>query len=370
MVSGPPDERAERLTRQLADKGLDALVVGDLVRPGDSSAVAIADLTWLTGFRGTSGLAAVGPRHRIFVTDFRYIERAEAELPDSFETVRAERQLSTALAPHLFGRVGVDPTATSVREWRRLQESLTADAELVEVEGLVESLRRVKDRVEIEAIAAASELTDVVYAEIEADGLRGRSERDVGLWIERRMRELGASAVAFPPIVASGPNGAQPHVEPGERVIESGDLVVVDIGATLGGYCSDGTRTYAIGESGAEEREVYEVVLAAQLAALDAIRAGESGRRIDTVARDLIVAAGYGERFGHGLGHGVGIAVHEAPRLSQRSDDELIAGDVVSVEPGIYLPGRFGVRIEDLVVVTEDGLRNLSSRPKELLALG
>ncbi|HKJ36794.1 MAG TPA: aminopeptidase P family protein [Solirubrobacterales bacterium] len=364
------EERAERLGARIAERGIDALIVGDLVHPGDSGRDAIADVSWLSGFTGSSGLALVDAGGACtFITDFRYAERAGAELPDGFELVIADRNLVETLADRLEGRVGFDPQATSVRELRRLRDGAPDGVELLEDEGAVGGLRRVKDAAEIEAIAAASELTDAVYAELEEAGLGGRSERDIGLWIERRMRELGASGPAFPPIVAAGPNGSLPHAEPGDRVIAAGDLVVVDIGAILDGYCSDCTRTYACGEVGDEEREVYGLVLAAQLAALDGLRAGASGRAVDALARDHIAAGGHGERFGHGLGHGVGIAVHEPPRLSKRSEDQLLAGDVVTVEPGVYVPGRFGIRIEDLAVVTDDGHRNLSSRPKQLLEL-
>jgi Xaa-Pro aminopeptidase len=369
-VPAVPDSRAERLAERVGEADLDSLIVGDLVRPGDSGRDAIADLSWLTGFEGTSGLALVGQDVRLFVTDFRYLERATRGLPAGFELLQAERQLVRALAPRLRGRVGFDPVATSVRERRRLGELAPDGVELIESEGLVGNLRRVKDAAEVGAIAAACELTDAVLAELEADGLAGRGEREVALWIERRLRELGASAPSFPPIVAAGANGSLPHAEPTENEIAPGELVVVDAGAILDGYCSDGTRTYASGPVGEEERRVHELVLGAQEAALAAISPGASGPDVDAIARNEIVEAGYGEQFGHGLGHGVGIAVHEPPRLSQRSEDVLLVGDVVTVEPGIYLPGRFGVRIEDLVVVEDEGIRNLSTRPKALLDVG
>jgi Xaa-Pro aminopeptidase len=230
---------------------------------------------------------------------------------------------------------------------------------------MVEKLRRVKDDGELDAITAAAELADDVWRWSLEKGLSGRAELQVAGAAEARIRELGAEP-SFPAIVAAGPNGALPHAEPGEREIAEGDLVVFDMGAKLDGYCSDGTRTFAAGEPGEEAREVYEVVLGAQAAALEAVRAGAEGGAVDEVARGLIEEAGHGERFGHGLGHGVGLEVHEAPRLSERSDDVLEAGEVVTVEPGVYLPGRLGVRIEDLVVVTEDGHRNLSGLDKAL----
>lgn len=369
-MAAVPAGRAERLESVLAERALEAILVGDLVHPGDSGRDAMADLSWLTGFSGTSGLALVGGSRRLFVTDFRYVERAARELPDGFELLRAEQRMVDTIAPALSGRVGFDEAKTSVKVHAELSERLAAGAELVPSGGLVERLRRVKDEAEIAAIAAAAALTDEVYAWLLERGLTGSSEREVALEIEARMRELGAEGPAFPSIVAGGANGALPHAVPGERRIGAGELVTVDIGAILDGYCSDCTRTYATSDPGDEQRRVYELVREAQQAGLDAVRAGANGKAVDAVARELIVAGGHGERFGHGLGHGVGIEVHEAPRLSPRSEDTLLAGDVVTVEPGIYVEGRFGVRIEDLVAVTDDGCRVLSGRPKELTICG
>jgi len=368
-VPAAPSDRAERLAAAVADAGLDALLVGDLVHPGDSNRDAMADICWLTGFTGSSGMALVGPEHRDFVTDFRYADRVRDELPDGFELIQAKRQLVEALSEHLTGRIGFDPRTTSVRELSRIEEALGEGAELVESEALLEPLRRSKDEAEIAAIAASAALTDAVLEELEGFGLAGRSERDVAVWIETRMRELGAEAPSFSPIVASGPNGARPHAEPGEREIQGGELVTIDLGAILDGYCSDCTRTYATGEIDGEALDAYMLVKRAQEAGLDAVRAGANGKAVDAVAREIIDEGGHGDHFGHGLGHGVGIAVHEAPRLSPRSEDDLLVGDVVSVEPGVYVPGDYGIRIEDLVVVTEDGCRNLCSRPKDLLIL-
>jgi Xaa-Pro aminopeptidase len=363
-------ERAERLATAVADEGLDQLLVGDLVRPGDSERAGMANVQYLTGFTGTSALLVVGEDSPIFITDFRYVERAERQVPAEFERVRAERQLLPSVAERLRGRVGFDDAVTSVRSLRKLEELAPDGVELVPTSGLVERLRRSKDADEVRAIVGASGLTNEVYEWTIGRGLVGRTERQVALAAEQKMRELGAEDPSFPAIVAAGPNSSLPHAEASDREIEQDELVVMDMGAVVDGYCSDCTRTVATGKLGGEPREVYELVLEAQEAALGAVHAGAPAPEVDSAARDRIAAAGHGDEFGHGVGHGVGIEIHEAPRLAQRSEDELVQGDVVTIEPGIYLPGRFGVRIEDLVHVTANGHRNLSGYPKELLVVG
>jgi Xaa-Pro aminopeptidase len=360
-----PTERADRLADLVAERELDALIVGDLVRPGDSGPDAAANIRWLTGFTGTSALALVGPEVRGFVTDFRYVERSQREVGDAFERHIAVQRLIPELASHLSGRVGFDDAATSVANLGKLESSIGPGTELVAAGGLVERLRRNKDDAELAAIAEAAKLADAAYEWAIERGFAGRTEIEVARATEARIRELGAEP-SFTAIVAAGENGALPHAEPSEREIARGELLVFDMGAKVDGYCSDCTRTFAVGEPDPEAAEVYELVRRAQAAGLEAIRAGVSGIDADSAAREVISAGGHGDEFGHGLGHGVGIEVHEAPRLGQRSKDELQAGDVVTVEPGVYLPGRFGVRIEDLVFVTAEGHRNLSSLPKEL----
>jgi len=366
-VSGE-GSRPGRLADLVGERGLDQLIVGDLVRPGDSGPDASANARWLTGFTGTSGIAVVGPRARVFITDFRYAERAERQVEASFERVIAESRLLPVLAARIEGRVGYDDTATSVANLAKLEAAVAqagAKAELIAAGGLVERLRRSKDAGEQRAIAEAARVADDAYEAVLAGGLVGRSESELARSAAARLRELGAEP-SFPIIVAAGPNGALPHAEPTEREIEPGELVVWDMGARLDGYCSDCTRTFAAGEPGEPAREVYELVRRAQAAGLEAVGPGVGGQEADEAARAIIRAAGYGDEFGHGLGHGVGIEIHEAPRLGQRSDDVLVEGDVVSVEPGVYLAGRFGVRIEDLVVITAEGHHNLSSLPKDL----
>jgi Xaa-Pro aminopeptidase len=348
--------RGERLEAALAERELDRMLVTDLI-----------NVRYLTGFTGTNGACVCGPGVRLFLTDFRYTERAAAEV-EGWESLTVEGDWLGAIAERLEGRVGFEDDQMAVRTLAKLREKLAEGVEPVPAGGIVEALRRVKDEAELRAIEEASKLADEVWLWSIERGLAGRSERDVARAAEARIRELGGDP-SFPAIVAAGPNGALPHAEPGEREIGEGELVVFDMGAQLDGYCSDGTRTFATGEPGEEARAVYATVLEAQLAALAAVRPGVTGEEVDAVARRLIDAAGHARHFGHGLGHGVGLEVHEGPRLSPKSDDVLAAGEVVTVEPGIYLPGRLGVRIEDFVVISEDGNRNLSTLPKELQIL-
>ncbi len=345
--------RGDRLATLVAERELDCFLVTDLVNVG-----------YLTGFGGTNGACICGAEQRVFLTDFRYTERAEAEV-DGWDVVTVKDDWLGGIAERLSGKTGFEDHHMAVRSLKRLEEKLPEGIALEGAGGTVEELRRVKDDAEQAAIAAAAELADEIWRWSLERGLAGRTELDVARAAEARMRELGAEP-SFPTIVAAGANGALPHAEPGKREIGRGELVVFDMGAKLDGYCSDGTRTFATGEPGEAARAVYEIVREAQEAALAAVRTGAKAEDVDGVARELIAAAGHGERFGHGLGHGVGLEVHEEPRVSQRSEDLLAAGEVVTIEPGIYLPGELGVRIEDLVVVTADGYRNLSSLPKAL----
>jgi Xaa-Pro aminopeptidase len=349
--------RADRVAGRLAERELDVLLVTDLV-----------NVRYLTGFSGTNGLAIVGPEERRFLTDFRYVERAKAEV-DGFDLQRAPQELRTALAdgwPPGELRVGFEDQHVSVRHHGELRETLPDRIELVAAGGLVEAERARKEPAEVAAIRAAAELADGIYAWVAEQGVVGRTEREVALALEQEMRVRGAEGPSFPSIVAAAENGALPHAVPRDVPIPPATLVTLDIGARLDGYCSDCTRTWATGELDDDLAELYETVLVAQETALAAVRPGPEGRELDAVARDLITAAGHGDHFGHGLGHGVGLDVHEAPRLARTATGRLEAGNVVTVEPGIYVPGRGGARIEDLVVVTEDGHDVLSGTSKAL----
>jgi Xaa-Pro aminopeptidase len=357
--------RAARLARELRALEIDRLLVGGPV-----------NLRYLTGYTGTNGLAVIssGEAPHRFFTDFRYATQSAEQVSGEFQREIAPADLLEAATRALGAggkqgerRLGFDDAALTVKQHARLRESLAEGWELVACGGIVERLREVKDEQEIEAIRAAAALADEALTGVLEEGLVGRTERDVAIELELRMRRLGAQAVSFPSIVASGEHGALPHAEPRDVKIERGVLVTIDWGSYLGGYCSDCTRTYATGSLSEEAQATYELVLSAQEAALAAVRVGVSGREVDGVARAIIQGAGHADRFGHGVGHGVGMEIHETPRLSRiASEEPLRAGNVVTVEPGVYIPGRLGVRIEDLAVVRDDGAERLTSLPKEL----
>ena len=356
--------RVERAAELTAARDLDLLLVSQS-----------HNLRYLTGFTGSNALALIGTDVRRFLTDFRYVEQAGSQVEgfdlrsaahdDLFANLPAA--LDPSERPH---RIGFEDAHVSVRQHERLQGLIPDTAELVPASGLIEELRAVKDEEEVERIRAATELADEVLGAIAERGLRGRTERAIATDIEHELRLRGADGPSFPPIVAGGSQGALPHAEPRDVPVEDRALVVIDLGAQLDGYCSDCTRTLATAEIDGAARDAYEAVLAAQVAGLAAIRPGPAGRDVDAAARKVLTEAGFGERFGHGLGHGVGLEVHEDPRLSRRGEEPLRAGHVVTVEPGVYLPGEYGIRIEDLVVVREEGAEILTSFPKELTVVG
>jgi Xaa-Pro aminopeptidase len=354
--------RRDRLTAALAERDLAGFLV---TKP--------SNVRYLTGYTGSNGAVCLGTAAR-FLTDFRYATSV-ADLEPDWQVEIVEQSLIadvTARMAELFGaqRIGFEAAALSYADWRVLDEAArAAGAEIVPCDHLVEDLRAVKDAEEAELIRRGGHLCDAIYAWLAEDGLAGREEREVAWAIEQKARELGAEGASFPPIVASGPNGALPHAVPGTREIERSTLVVLDLGTLVGGYCSDCTRTFATGPSDAQMMDVYETVLAAQEAALALVRPGQDCREVHETARRVIGEAGYGEYFNHGTGHGVGIEMHEEPRFRNGFGGELQAGNVVTVEPGVYLPGRFGVRIEDLVLVTEDGHEVLTQFPKSLLSV-
>ncbi len=321
------------------------------------------NVLYLTGLESSNAAVLVEPDAVRIFTDFRYLEKARATGLDVVET---PRDVFAGLRERLRGRVEFEAEALTYAQWAALDE---AGIELVPRHELVEGVRAVKEDAELEAISRAAAITNECFERLAEQPFVGRTEKELAWWLESLMRELGADGMAFEPIVAAGPGGAQPHATTGDRVIEAGTTVVVDAAARLGDYNSDCTRTFATGELPDELARSYELCLRAQLAGLEAVEAGAGARQVDAVARDVIAAEGLGDLFGHGLGHGLGLEVHEQPRLRPESDDVLAVGNVCTVEPGIYHPGLGGIRIEDLVVVEESGPQVLTTFTKELVTV-
>ena len=323
---------------------------------------APANVRYLTGFESTNAAVLVEPDKVRLFTDFRYAEAAGRV--EGIELAVTRRNLFADLAERLSGPLGFEADAVTYAAYETLA---SRGVELVPRRGLVEKLRAVKDEGELELIRRAAAITSEAFARLAEETFVGRTEHDLAWRLGELFHELGAEGVAFPTIVAGGENGATPHAHTGGSEIPPGTTVVVDAACSVGGYMSDCTRTFATGPLPERLQNAYDVCLEAQLAGLTATRAGATGRGADTAARQVIEAAGFGEEFGHGLGHGVGLLVHESPRLSQESEDELVAGNVVTVEPGIYLPGLGGIRIEDLVVVSDGEPDILTTFTKELV---
>jgi Xaa-Pro aminopeptidase len=326
----------------------------------------LVNVRYLTGFDSSNAALFVEPDRARLFTDFRYFDAAQGI--EGVETVMTKRSLMAWLGETLDGRVGFE---ANVLPWSFAEDLRTAGLDLVPRQGLVEQLRAVKDDGELDLFRQACAITDRMFERLVTEvRFVGRRERDVAWDIQRLFYEEGAEALSFESIVGSGATGSHPHARAGDKVIETGELVVIDTGCVVdGGYMSDYTRTLATGELDGELREAYDTVLAAQLAALDTIRAGVTGIDADAAARDVIDASDFNGTFGHGLGHGLGLDVHEAPRLSTESPDTLVPGNVVTVEPGIYVSNRFGVRIEDDVIVTADGIDNPVQFTKELVTV-
>jgi Xaa-Pro aminopeptidase len=322
------------------------------------------NVLYLVGFKSSNAALLVAPDDVRLFTDFRYAEAARAV--DGVRVEETKRSLLKNLAELLSGPIGFEADFVSYSGY----ETLRAGAiEPVPRRGLVERLRAVKDEGELAALKEACEITDRVYERLTDERFVGRTERDLAWTIEQLFHEEGAESVAFETLVASGPNSARPHARAGDREIGRGETVIVDTGCTVRGYASDYTRTFATGPLDEDVADAYAVVLAAQEAGLEAVRAGVTGFDADAAARLVVEGSNFAGRFGHGLGHGLGLQVHEAPRLSTESTDTLAPGNVVTVEPGIYLEGRAGIRIEDDVVVTADGLANYTGFRKDLIVV-
>ncbi len=353
-------ERLARLRAEIAKReDIDSLLVTNR-----------ENVRYLSGFSGSNGTLFVSGQRAVLLTDFRYTAQAADQAPD-YDVIDGGSEPRKALVAAMEGaeRIGFDDADMRVKAHAALREAMPDGRQLVAAAGVVEALRAVKDAAELAAIGRAAALGDAIYASLAEEGLVGRTELQLAWRIAELAREAGASGLSFDPIVACGPHGALPHAEPRDVVVEPGQLVVLDLGVVLDGYCSDCTRTFATGELPQHQQDVYALVLEAQQAALSAVLVGAECAAVDALAREVIASAGYGEDFGHSLGHGVGVEVHELPTLSARSQETLVAGNVVTVEPGVYVSGEFGVRIEDLVVVSDTGPEVLTPFTKELLTV-
>ena len=354
--------RLDALRAAVADAGCGAVLVTHL-----------PNIRYLTGFTGSAGLLLVDAEGALFVTDGRYRDQAADQLASAGaaadvvvpDTVAGQRAaVAERVAAAGVARLGLEAEHVSWAEHRRYAGAWFPEVELVATEDLVEGLRLVKDEAELARIAAACAIADAALAQVRHRLLDEPSEAELALELDTAMRRLGAADVSFETIVASGPNGARPHARPGPRRIVAGDLVVMDFGALVDGYHSDMTRTLVVGEPTATQQRMLDVVLAAQAAGVAAVRAGATAADVDAACRAVIDDAGWGAAFLHSTGHGVGLDIHEAPRVAATSDATLAAGQVVTVEPGVYLPEHGGVRIEDSVVVTDAGCRVLTRTPK------
>lgn len=353
--------RRERLAGRLRELGVDALFV-----------TRLPNVRYLTGFTGSNGQLLLAVDGAVFFTDGRYAERSRVEVPDVEREIYLDGTAPVVPAAQARGveRLGFEAAGVTYRSWEQLRER-AAGIELVPVGPEVERLRRVKDAEEVTLIAAAQEAADAAFERVVlGGGLRqGTTERELALELELEMRRAGADEPGFETIVAFGESGAEPHHHPGDRPLTAGDVVTLDFGACREGYRSDMTRTVAFGEPPARLREVHRLVAAAHRAGVGAVREGASTRDVDRTARSVIQDAGLGDAFPHGLGHGVGLEIHEDPFLRREQDDRLAEGMVVTIEPGVYLPGLGGVRIEDMVEVTAEGCRSLPRSTKELVLL-
>lgn len=352
--------RAPRLQERLDGAEVDALLLTDLT-----------NIRYITGFTGSAARLLVTASGLTFVTDGRYGEQAAAQLRDAgvaavIEVSNAEQKDVLVKAVESAGarRVGLEAESVTWAAQRAYDESWFPDAELVPTTGLVAGLRAVKDQGEIDRITAASRVADTALAQVRARLDDRPTEAEFGLELDTAMRRLGADDVSFETIVASGPNGALPHHRAGPRTIAAGDLVVIDFGALVDGYHSDMTRTVAVGAPSSTQERMLAVVGEAQAAGVAAVRAGVDAKAVDAACREVIGAAGWLDAFLHSTGHGVGLDIHEDPRLAQTSEAVLAPGHVVTVEPGVYLPEHGGVRIEDTVVVTDEGCVTITLAPK------
>ncbi len=354
------DQRIKKALALLKKEKIDCLLVTNMTH-----------IRYLSGFTGSNGMILLAPRRAYFLTDFRYLVQSQKEVKNC-KVVIADRELTPEL-PKLAElskkvRVGVEAAHMSLKMLDKLKDLLPR-VDFRTTENLIESLTRVKDVEEIKKIKKAIRLADKAFADILGSLKPGVTEKEIAFEMEYNMRSMGAESIAFDFIVASGQRSSMPHGIASTKKLRKGDFVTLDFGCIFQGYASDITRTVVLGKASEKQKKIYDVVLAAQKKACKAVKPGLACSRLDGVARDIIMKAGYGDYFGHGLGHGIGLVVHDTPSLNPRSTDTLVEGMVVTIEPGIYIPNWGGVRVEDDVLVTASGGQVLSKSPKELIEL-
>ena len=352
-------DRIQKLRQGLGEKEIDGIFIS---QPENRR--------YLSGFDGSAGFLVITPQDKILATDFRYLAQAKSQAPD-YEIFPISNDIShwfpKLVAELDVKRLGFEAGHLTFSLHRRLCDILNkgkSQLKLIPVDGMVESLRAIKEPEEIELITRAADIADAAMEYIQQKIRPGMTEREAAWEIEKFMREKGSQPVPFDIIVASGPNSALPHAQPSARAVQNGEPIIIDIGAKAGGYCSDLSRTICLGTPDDTFKKIYDTVLGTQAAAMAIIKPGMSGAEADQLARVIIEQTGYGEAFGHGLGHGVGLAPHEQPRLGPNSPEKLVDGMVFTIEPGIYLEGWGGVRIEDLVMMEKGKVREISKAKK------
>ncbi|RSU01312.1 peptidase M24 family protein [Vagococcus fluvialis] len=351
--------RVNNLREQMKSEGISSFLI-----------TSPYNLRYLTGFTGTTGLALIGLEEAFFITDFRYTEQAAKQCV-GFEIVKNVGPILEVVADLVESKnienLGFEESFVSFKQYVELEGLLEVD--LIPVSGMVEELREIKDEEEIAIVEKACEIADKAFSHILTYIKPGMTEIQVANELDFYMRSLGASSVSFETIVASGLRSAMPHGVASEKVIEQGDMITIDFGCYYNGYVSDMTRTISLGEPSDKLREIYNVVKEAQQKVLDVAKPGMTGVELDAVARDYIASKGYGEAFGHSTGHGIGLEIHEGPNVSKLAEKAFVPGNIITNEPGIYLPGIGGVRIEDDMLVTENGIKRLTHSEKELIIL-
>lgn len=353
---GGPNARVDKLREKMAQESVDGFLV-----------TTALNWRYVSGFLGDAGGLLITEKSAYQFTDSRYIEEAQKEAVGftAVMTTLGTDEIRSAVKSEGVKRLAFEKDHVTYANWEKFKERFEG-VELVGVSGWVEGLRMVKTPEEVRLIEKAQDIADDAFALLTDSICVGAREIDLALEFEFTMRKMGSEGLPFPIIAVAGERSSLPHGVPGENTVSDGDFVTFDFGARCGGYCSDETRTFVVGHLDRKHEEIYKVVLEAQLAGLEAVKPGARGADVDAAGRKVIESAGYGQYFGHGIGHGVGLNVHEAPRASATSEDVLKPGMIVTVEPGIYIPGFGGCRIEDLVLVTETGHRVLSHSPKDL----